>query len=212
MQQAGDPVLNLVRIHPHHALHAVVAPAGPVEHRDGGERDVAAGQLLQLLDEIHDVPARRDHHRALHRRLQPLQRGGAGQRLAGDDPVGQRGHHHLLAHHPVQVAARQVVALADEAERLRAVELLPAGREVGTRKRFVHSVFEADVDAAERVGDQREAEQADLGVVVDGDAGEVGDRLDQGFAAGLGALRVRRPRPESPALTRLTRLASLVWP
>ena len=59
--------------------------------------------------------------------------------------------------------------------------------------------FQADVDAAERVGDQREAEQPDLGVVVDGDSGEVGDGLDQGVAAGLGALgrrvlrRNRRP-------------------
>ncbi len=118
------------------------------------------------------------------------QRGGAGQRLAGDDVVGQRGHHHLLAHHPVQVAARQVVALADEAERLRAVELLRAGREVGARKRFEHRFFEADVDAAERVGDQRETQQPDLGVVVDGDAGEVGDGLDQRLAPGLGALRL----------------------
>ena len=102
--------------------------------------------------------------------------------------MGQRGHHRLLAHHPVQVAARQLVALADEAERLRAVELLPAGRKVGTRKRFEDRLFEADFDAAERVGDQREAEQSDLGVVVDGDAGEVGDRLDQRLTTGLGAL------------------------
>lgn len=100
----------------------------------------------------------------------------------------QRGHHHLLAHHPVQVAARQFVALAHEAQRLRAAEPLRAGREVGTRKRFEHRLFEAHVDAAERVGDQREAEQADLGVVVDGDAGEVGDGLDQRLTTGLGAL------------------------
>ena len=101
----------------------------------------------------------------------------------------QRRHHHLLAHHPVQVAARQVVALAHEAERLRAVEFLLAGREVGTRHRFEDRLFEADLDTAERVGDQRETEQPDLGVVVDGDPGEVGDGLDQGIAPGLGALR-----------------------
>ena len=126
--------------------------------------------------------------------------------------MGQRGHHHLLAHHPVQVAARQLVALADEAQRLRAVELLRAGREVGTRKRFEHRLFEADVDAAEGVGDQREAEQSDLGVVVDGDAGQVGDGLDQRLAAGLGALRARPRRADAPASTRLARFLSLVWP
>ena len=37
--------------------------------------------------------------------LQPVQRGRAGQRLAGDDLVGQRRHHRLPAHHPIQVAA-----------------------------------------------------------------------------------------------------------
>ena len=177
-----------MRVHPHHTLRAVVTPAGAVEHRDGGEGDVTAGQLLHLLDEIHDVPAGGDHHRALNGGLQPLERGGAGQCFAGDDAVGQRRHHHLLAHHAVQVAARQVVALADEAECLRTVEPLLAGRKVGTRKRFEHRLFEAHVDAAERVGDQGKTEQPDFGVVVDGDAGEVGDRSDQGITACLGAL------------------------
>ena len=102
--------------------------------------------------------------------------------------MGQRGHHHLLAHHPVQVAAGQIVALADEAQRLWTVELLPAGGKIGTRKRFVHRFFEAYIDTAQGVGDQREAQQPDLGVVVDSDTGEVGDRLDQRLTAGLGAL------------------------
>jgi len=66
---------------------------------------------------------------------------------------------------------------------------LPAGREVGTRKWFVNRLFEADLDAAERVGDQGETEQPDLGVVVHGDAGEVSDRFDQGLATRLGTLR-----------------------
>lgn len=100
--------------------------------------------------------------------------------------MGKGSHHDLLADHPVQIAARQVVALSDEAERLRAIELLPAGREVGTGKRFVDSVFEADIDTAEGVGDQSEAEQPDLGVVVDGDTGQIGDGLDQCLAARLG--------------------------
>ena len=137
---------------------------------------------------------------------------GTGQRPARDDPVGQRGHHRLLAHHPVQVAARQLVALADEAERLRTVELLPAGRKVGTRKGFEHRLFEADVDAAERVGDQREAEQPDLGVVVDGDAGQVGDRLDQRLATGLGAATPRLRRPTIRLAPGWPASASLVWP
>jgi hypothetical protein len=56
LQQPADPVLYLMRVDPHHAVHSVVAPAGLVDHRDGGERDPAAGQLLQLIHEIHDVP------------------------------------------------------------------------------------------------------------------------------------------------------------
>ena len=102
----------------------------------------------------------------------------------------ERGHHRLLAHHPVQVAARQIVALAYEAQRLGAVELLSAGREVGTRHRFEHRFLEANLDTAEGVGDQCEAEQPDLCVVIDRYAGEVGDRLDQRLATGLGALRL----------------------
>ena len=97
----------------------------------------------------------------------------------------QRRHHHLLADHPVEVAARQVVALPDEAQRLRAVQRLPAGREVRTGKLFVHRIFQADVDTAEGIGDHREPEQADLGVVVDGHPGQVGDGLDQRLPAGL---------------------------
>src|SRR5271165_7257318 len=80
------------------------------------------------------------------------------------------------------------MALADEAQRLWTVELLPARRKIGTRKWLVYGLFQAYVDAAEGVGDQREAQQPDLGVMVDGDAGEVGDRLDQRLAAGLGSL------------------------
>ena len=112
----------------------------------------------------------------------------------------------LLAHHAVEVAAGQVVALPHEAQRLRAVQLLPARWEVGTRKRFVDSVFQADVDAAERVGDQREAEQADLGVVVDGDAGQVGDGLDQRLAAGFGGLRFGHRRVHALLLDQLLQL------
>ena len=65
VQQAGHPLLHLARVHPHHALHAVVAPAGFLEDRDGGERHAARGQFLQLLDEIHDVPTVGQHHGTL---------------------------------------------------------------------------------------------------------------------------------------------------
>ena len=50
--------------------------------------------------------------------------------LARNDLVGKGSHHHLLAHHPVEIAARQVVALTHEAERLRTVESLPTDGEV----------------------------------------------------------------------------------
>lgn len=121
--------------------------------------------------------------------------------------MGQRRHHRLLAHHPVQVPAWQVVALADEAQCLRAVEFLAAGRKVCAGKWFVDRIFEANLDPAERIGDQRETEQSDLGVVVDGDSGEIGDRLDQGLAAGFGAVAAASAA-EAPAWTRLARLAS----
>ena len=146
--------------------------------------------MLELLDEIHDVPARREHHRTLDGVLELAHGGRAGQRPARNHLVRKLSHHHLLTHHPVEVSARQVVALADEAQRLRAVQLLPAGRKVGPGKRFVDGLFQAYVHAAEGVGDQGEAKQADLGVVVDRDAGEVGDGLDQRLAAGLGGLRL----------------------
>ncbi len=68
--------------------------------------------------------------------------------------MGKRCHHRLLAHHPVEVAAGQIVALADEAQRLRAAQLLPARGEVGTRKWFVDSISQAHIDATEGVGDQ----------------------------------------------------------
>ena len=68
--------------------------------------------------------------------------------------MGKRSHHHLLTHHPVEITARQVMALPDEAECLRTVEPLPAGRKVGTRKRFVDRVLQAHLDAAESIRDQ----------------------------------------------------------
>ena len=213
LQQARDEVLDLRGVDPHDALHAVVAPAVLLQDGNGGEGDVAAGQLLHLGDEVHDVPAVGQHHRALHGVLQPVERRRARQRLARDDLVGKRGHHGLLARHPVEVAPRQVVALPDEAQRLRAVQLLRAGGEVGARERFVDGVLEADVDAAEGVGDQREAEQADLGVVVDGDAGQVGDGLDQRLAARLRSPSARRRRGPRPAASTSSFIfSSLTWP
>lgn len=86
------------------------------------------------------------------------------------------------------------MALPHEAQRLGAAEALPAGREVRPGEFLVDRLVEADVDAAERVGDQREPQQADLGVVVDGDAGQVGHRLDQRFTARFGAAGLRLDR------------------
>ena len=117
--------------------------------------------------------------------------------------MGKGSHHHLLAHYSVEIAARKILALSDEAERLRSIELLPTRREVGTGQRFVDGIVEADLDSAEGVGDQREAQQPDLRVVVHGDAGEIGDGLDEGVAAGFDGDRLRLQRIHALVLDEL---------
>ena len=94
----------------------------------------------------------------------------------------------LLAMRPVQVTVGQAVALADERQRLRRVQVLVAGREVRTGVGVLDRVVEADLHAAEYAGQLVEPVQVDLGEVVDVHAGELLDRVHGGLAPGLVAL------------------------
>ena len=87
--------------------------------------------------------------------------------------VEGRLHEVLLALDPVEVAERQAVALADEGQRLRALDDRQPGREVDAGVGFLLGGAQHDRHAADRVADAVEAEQVDLDVVVDGQAGEV---------------------------------------
>ena len=69
--------------------------------------------------------------------------------------------------HPVEVAGRQAVPLPDEGQRRGALHVLRAGREVGARPWVVDGCVQAHRHAADGVGQQVEAEQVHLGVVVD---------------------------------------------
>ena len=152
-------------------------------HRDGGEGDVATAQARHLLREAHDVPATVQGDGALCRVRQLAQGRRVGQRAGRQDLLHQGRHVRLLAHDAVQVAARQVVALAHKRQCLGAVEGLLAGGEVRARERLVDGGVEADVDAADGVGKQHEAQQTDLREVVDLHAGEVRHRVDQPLLA-----------------------------
>ena len=62
------------------------------------------------------------------------------------------------------------------------------GRELRTRVGLIDGIVETHVHAADGVGEVDEAEQADFGVVVDGDAGDIGDTRDQSLPARLRGL------------------------
>jgi hypothetical protein len=77
------------------------------------------------------------------------------------------GEEHLLAPDTGQVALGQAVALADERQRVRAGHRPRPGGEVRAGQRSSTGALEAHVDAADRRGQVVEAEQVDLGEVVD---------------------------------------------
>jgi hypothetical protein len=79
------------------------------------------------------------------------------------------------------------VALPDERERVDPGHRARAGGEVGAGEVVVDRRLEAHLDAADRLGEGGEAEQVDLGVVVDGDARELLDGAHQ-----RGPARLRR--------------------
>ena len=122
---------------------------------------------------------------------QVLQLERVEQGAAGDQLAEHRGQEVLLALDPVQVAVGQAVPLPDEGQRLLALDDVVALLQVdagvadavrrtgvvGARVRVAACLVQADVDAADGVGDPVEAEQVDLDEVVDAQAGQVADGL-----------------------------------
>jgi hypothetical protein len=77
------------------------------------------------------------------------------------------------------------VPLPDELQCVRAGDGLRAGREVRAGVlAVVHGLAEVDLEAADDAGELEEAEQVDLGVVVDLQSGEAMDRLHEQLRAG----------------------------
>ena len=182
-----DEGLHLRRVDQHDAA-AVVGPRAVGRHRE--ELEVARGDPGGLPGEGEQVPARVEDHRLLRDLHEPGQLRRVRQRPAREDLVGDRGQEDLLAADPRQVAFGQVVALADERQRVGAGDRARAGGEARSGQRLVDGVLQADVDAADGPGQVVEAEQVDLRVVVDGDAGEPLHGPDQRRPAGLGGLGV----------------------
>ena len=90
-----------------------------------------------------------------------------------------------MAYDAVKVTARQVIALAHEGQRLRTIEGLGALVEIGAGHLVLNVLVEADLDATDGISKQRKAQQAHLGVVVNGYAGQGVHHLQQAFAAGF---------------------------
>ena len=91
---------------------AIIALAVDGGNRDGGEGDIAACQAGKLGNKAHNVPALIDDYGAFHRLGNLGKLGGISQGVIVQDLIDQGSHKSLLAHDAVEVAARQVVALA----------------------------------------------------------------------------------------------------
>ena len=184
-----DPVLDelahVARVDEHDAAAVVGLPATA---RDGEELEVVGRDVRRLLGEGEDVPPLVDDHGLARDGGQGAEPGRVGERAAGEDLVGHRGEERLLAADPREVALGQPVPLADECQRIATGDRLRPGGEPGAGQLVVDGVVEADVDAADRGGEVVEAEQVDLGVVVDGQSGQVFHGPDQGAPAGLRGL------------------------
>jgi hypothetical protein len=101
--------------------------------------------------------------------------------------VRGRGDERLLAVRAIQVAVVQAVALAHERQRLRPVQCLVPGREVGAGVAVLHRMVEAYLDPAQRGGQVVEAGQVDLGEPVDRHVQETPHRLQGLLPPGLPA-------------------------
>ena len=75
------------------------------------------------------------------------------------------------------------MALPDEGQRLLGVERRHTGRQVDARVGLLGRLVQAHLDRADRVARSVEAEQVDLDEVVDGEAGQVLDGLDEQLIA-----------------------------
>ncbi len=130
---------------------------------------------------------------------------GGGEGPCGKHFAGRPGQEGLLPADPVQVTLGQSVSLPDEGHRGAAGNLLGAGFEVGAGVGIVDWGVEAYRHPADRVGQGVEADQVDLGVVVDAQPGEgLDDGLQFGAAGVVGVhFYLRRGHTAFPPVPRL---------
>ena len=186
----ADEGADLGRVHLHgDAVHGRLERRGAGRDRD--EADVAAGHAAELRDQPVEVPAAVEHDVPGDRVDEPADRARVGQRPGRQHPARHAGEERLLAGDAVEVAVLETVALPDEGQRVRPADRLRPGRQVDARPDLPLGPPEADRHAADRLGHLHETGQVDLGVVVDGEPGELLDRLDQRTTS-----RVARPAVE----------------
>ena len=153
---------------------------------DRAERDRTGGEALHLAGEAEHVPPGVERDRARDRLGDPREREGVGEGVGREQRLGGAREEHLLARDAVEVAVRQAVALADERERLRAADLLRAGRQRQAGVRVPGRRAQAHRDAADRGADVGEAREVDRGEVRDRQPGQLLDGPDRGARAGGG--------------------------
>jgi hypothetical protein len=95
------------------------------------------------------------------------------EHVVGEHLAQHAGDEDLLADDPVEVAAGQAVPLADELQRIGAADRLDPGVEHRAGPLgVVDGLAQVDLDPADDGAEVEEAEQVDLGVVVDLQAGQ----------------------------------------
>ncbi len=155
---------------------------------------------LNLADGRRTAAGAHDLEAPLHR---PDDLRDVEDREAAREPILQRLDEELLARDAVEI--RVGVAVAHEVERLLAVELLVAGLEVDRREAarpalcIEVAAIDVGVDAAELVHEELEAVEVDGDQVVDGEAGQLLDRVECSARPadrprGVDAIRRRRRR------------------
>jgi hypothetical protein len=146
---------------------------------DGLELDAAGSHRLHLTGQAEQVQ-RAVHRQGVRHRLDQLALlAEVEQHLVVEQLAHHASDEDLLADDPVEVAAGEPVPLPDERQRLLALDDLRSGRQIDAGVLVLHRSAEIDLDAAEDGAQVEEAEQVDLGVVVDLQAGEAADRADE---------------------------------